>query len=141
MNRIFSGEISPVLKTGVVAGAAGGIAEILFVILYSAFSGTSAAAVARGVALDKAPAPPAKSFGGQVRQTFTSIRAYEASMTEYQAKRLAASPDVAYVEQNQTVSLLATQANATWGLDRIDQANRPLSTTYTYNTTGSGVRA
>ncbi|MEV4348951.1 S8 family peptidase [Actinoplanes sp. NPDC049596] len=89
----------------------------------------------------KTPASLAKSYGGQVRQSFTSINAYESGMSEYQAKRLAASPDVAYVEQNQTVSLLATQANATWGLDRIDQRNRPLSTTYSYTTTGSGVTA
>src|SRR4051794_315307 len=54
----------------------------------------------------KAPSTLAKSFGGQVRQSFGTINAYEASMTAYQAKRLAASPDVAYVEQNQTVSLL-----------------------------------
>ena len=34
-----------------------------------------------------------------------------------------------------------TQTNPPWGLDRIDQRNRPLSGTYTYNFTGSGVRA
>jgi subtilisin family serine protease len=33
-----------------------------------------------------------------------------------------------------------TQNNPPWGLDRIDQRNRPLSGTYTYNFTGSGVR-
>ncbi len=34
----------------------------------------------------------------------------------------------------------ATQTNPPWGLDRIDQRNRPLNGTYTYNWTGSGVR-
>jgi subtilisin family serine protease len=82
-----------------------------------------------------------KSYGGQVKQSFGAIHGYRAGMSEAQAKRLAADPGVAYVEQNQTVSLLATQNNATWGLDRIDQRNRPLSGTYTYPTTASNVTA
>src|SRR5262249_51466616 len=36
---------------------------------------------------------------------------------------------------------VATQSNATWGIDRIDQRNLPLSGTYTYNFTGAGVHA
>jgi subtilisin family serine protease len=36
---------------------------------------------------------------------------------------------------------MTTQNNATWGLDRIDQRNLPLSGTYTYDVSGSGVRA
>jgi subtilisin family serine protease len=35
----------------------------------------------------------------------------------------------------------ATQSNATWGIDRIDQRALPLSTTFTYLNTGTGVRA
>ncbi|MDD4857775.1 MAG: S8 family serine peptidase [Candidatus Krumholzibacteria bacterium] len=34
-----------------------------------------------------------------------------------------------------------TQTGATWGIDRIDQTALPLSGTYTYNYTGSGVKA
>jgi subtilisin family serine protease len=83
----------------------------------------------------------ASSVGGQVRRQLGIINGYEASMSEAQAKRLAAAPGVAYVEQNQTISLSATQNNATWGLDRIDQRNRPLSTTYTYPVTASNVTA
>jgi subtilisin family serine protease len=83
----------------------------------------------------------AKSYGGRITQAYDALNSYAASMSEAEAKALAASPDVAYVEQNQKVSLLATESNATWGLDRIDQRARPLSRTYTYSTTASNVTA
>ncbi|GID31767.1 S8 family peptidase [Paractinoplanes brasiliensis] len=76
-----------------------------------------------------------------LKRSLPVINGYEASLSEAQAKKLAASPGVAYVEQNQTISLSATQSNATWGIDRIDQRNRPLSTTYTYPVTASNVTA
>jgi subtilisin family serine protease len=84
----------------------------------------------------------ATKFGGKVKQSFgAALNGFEATISESAAKRLAADPSVAYVEQNQTVSLLATQSNATWGIDRIDQRARPLSTTYTYPRTASNVTA
>lgn len=46
---------------------------------------------------------------------------------------------VAYVEEDGIVSINATQNNATWGLDRVDQRDRPLNGSYTYNTTASNV--
>ena len=45
------------------------------------------------------------------------------------------------VEADQKVSIDATQSGATWGIDRIDQTSLPLSTTYNYTSTGSGVDA
>ncbi|MBL7256617.1 S8 family peptidase [Paractinoplanes lichenicola] len=84
---------------------------------------------------------PGASVTTGLKRSLPVINGYEASMSEAQAKKLAASPGVAYVEQNQTISLNATQSNATWGIDRIDQRNRPLSTTYTYPVTASNVTA
>ncbi|MER6994901.1 S8 family peptidase [Streptomyces sp. NPDC000410] len=76
------------------------------------------------------------------KHTYRSVlKGFSASMSKAKAARLAADPRVAYVEQNATVRIDATQTNATWGLDRIDQRNLPLSTTYTYNTTASNVNA
>jgi subtilisin family serine protease len=39
------------------------------------------------------------------------------------------------------MQIVATQSPVTWGLDRIDQVALPLSNSYTYTTTGSGVNA
>ncbi|HEU4348401.1 MAG TPA: S8 family peptidase [Actinoplanes sp.] len=84
----------------------------------------------------------AAGYGGAVRRSFgEALNGFEASMTEAGARRLAADPSVAYVEQNQRVSLLDTQTGATWGLDRIDQRNLPLNGTYAYPGTASNVTA
>jgi subtilisin family serine protease len=57
------------------------------------------------------------------------------------ARRLAADPQVAWVEQDSAVHLTTTQNGATWGLDRIDQRTLPLSGGYTYTTTAANVHA
>ncbi|MDQ0603014.1 subtilisin family serine protease [Streptomyces canus] len=84
-----------------------------------------------------------KEYGGAVKKTFdTALNGYSATLSAAEAKRLAADPAVASVEQNQRVHVDATQSSAPWGLDRIDQAALPLSGTYTYpDTAGSGVTA
>ena len=70
-----------------------------------------------------------------------ALKGFAAELSDEAVAELRADPDVAYVEQDQIVTLSATQTGATWGIDRIDQRNRPLSGTYTYNATGAGVRA
>ncbi|MFI5944437.1 S8 family peptidase [Streptomyces uncialis] len=82
-------------------------------------------------------------YGGTVRTTFRSaLNGFTATLSATEARRLAADPKVASVEQNQRVRVQATQTNAPWGLDRIDQAARPLNGTYTYpDSAGTGVTA
>ncbi|MFG3721932.1 S8 family peptidase [Streptomyces massasporeus] len=82
-----------------------------------------------------------KEYGGSVDKTFgTALNGYSATLSAAEARQLAADPAVASVEQNQRVTLAATQTNAPWGLDRVDQASLPLSGTYTYpDSAGSGV--
>lgn len=85
-----------------------------------------------------------EEYGGTVKKTFTkALNGYSATLSASEAKRLAADPAVASVEQNQRVQLAdTTQSSAPWGLDRIDQAALPLSGTYTYpDSAGSGVTA
>lgn len=54
---------------------------------------------------------------------------------------MARNPNVDYVEQDGVVKASVTQSSPTWGLDRTDQRDLSLSTSYTYETSGSGVRA
>ncbi|MGX6608026.1 S8 family serine peptidase [Micromonosporaceae bacterium Da 78-11] len=59
-----------------------------------------------------------------------------AGMTGKQARRLAANSAVQYVEQDRILHVEGTQANPTWGLDRIDQ--RPVKAFRTYTPTDDG---
>jgi aqualysin 1 len=70
-----------------------------------------------------------------------AFNGFAAEMTEGEALALSEDPRVQFVEEDAEVSLNATQTNPPWGLDRIDQRDRPLNGTYVYNWTGSGVRA
>ncbi|WDZ82925.1 S8 family peptidase [Micromonospora cathayae] len=83
----------------------------------------------------------AARYGGSVERVFErTVNGYAATLTERAARRLAADPAVAYVEQDQRVHALATQVNPpSWGLDRIDQRNLPLNGSFTYGPS-AGVR-
>jgi subtilisin family serine protease len=70
-----------------------------------------------------------------------ALKGFTVSLTPQQAEWLARQSWVQSVEPDQIVTTMATQSGATWGIDRIDQRNRPLSGTFTYNNTGSGVTA
>jgi aqualysin 1 len=82
------------------------------------------------------------AYGGKVNKRYkAALNGYAAEMTEDEALALSEDPRVQFVEEDQVYTADATQTGATWGLDRIDQRDRPLNGTYVYNWTGSGVRA
>jgi subtilisin family serine protease len=70
-----------------------------------------------------------------------ALKGFAAELSDKDAAELADDFRVKYVEEDSVVSLEATQTGATWGLDRIDQRNLPLNSSYTYNVTGAGVKA
>lgn len=85
-----------------------------------------------------------RGHGGQLGFTYKRVlKGFSAALPAAAVAALERHPDVAFVEPDQTVSLTQTieQAGATWGLDRIDQRDLPLSTTYGYVSSGFGVRA
>lgn len=69
------------------------------------------------------------------------VRGFAAKIDETALQKLLADDRVDYIEQDGYVEAYPTQTGATWGIDRVDQRILPLSTTYTYNTTASGVHA
>ena len=88
------------------------------------------------------PRSVAAVAGVSPRFVYTAaLNGFSAALNQGQLTALRHNPAVAYVEQDQRAEVLATQSNATWGLDRIDQRNLPLSTTYTYTSTGAGIYA
>ncbi len=81
--------------------------------------------------------------GGQLHHTYSnSIKGFSATLPDAALPSIRNNPNVDYIEADQTVSLnQALQSSATWGLDRIDQANLPLNSQYYYYYTGAGVNA
>jgi subtilisin family serine protease len=84
----------------------------------------------------------ATTHGGKLKHVYqNALNGFAVAMTEAQAEALSNDFRVKFVEEDGIVTADATQSNPPWGLDRIDQRNRPLNAIYTFNWTGAGVRA
>jgi len=70
-----------------------------------------------------------------------ALHGFAGTLNAGQLNALQHNPSVDYIEQDGIATISTTQSPATWGLDRIDQHNLPLSNSYTYTTTASAVRA
>ncbi|XHM63147.1 S8 family serine peptidase [Streptomyces nigra] len=116
------------------AGAANAVADS-YIVTLKADQARSGSKSARALV---------ERYGAGIERTYRkALNGYEVEASEAQAKRLAADPAVASVVQNRTFHVEGTQPSPpSWGLDRIDQKNLPLNSSYTYpDSAGQGVTA
>jgi subtilisin family serine protease len=84
----------------------------------------------------------AARVGGTVTHVYShALKGYSLTLPVPAVARITADPRVDYVEADGVMTADTTQTGATWGIDRIDQRSLPLSGTFTYFATGSGVKA
>jgi subtilisin family serine protease len=90
-----------------------------------------------------AAAAAATRLGGSVRYVYTAaLHGYAATLSPAAVHAVAAMPDVASVTPDSVMHAVGTITSPqSWGIDRIDQRNLPLSASYTWNNTGAGVTA
>jgi subtilisin family serine protease len=79
-------------------------------------------------------------YNGKVKHIYKhAISGFSIELSEADALALSQDARVKYVEEDGIVTANTTQTGATWGLDRIDQRDRPLNGNYNYTPTGAGV--
>ena len=77
---------------------------------------------------------------GRLRFVYSSaLKGFAADLSEDAVDALEKNPNVAFIEPDMRVHIIDVQPSAPWGLDRIDQQTLPLSGSYSYSATGSGV--
>ncbi|TDD45989.1 S8 family peptidase [Kribbella antibiotica] len=131
------------LATATAAGAADPSPDRIIVQLAKAEPGVSAIKDTYIVELKKGLKLKSSLGITPQRQFSTAVNGFSAKLTPAQLSTLQKSPEVVAISQDVRIenAVDTTQPNPTWGLDRIDQRNLPLSASYTYTRTGTGVHA
>jgi subtilisin family serine protease len=88
------------------------------------------------------PGAVARAHGARDRVVYrTALNGYAGKIPPGRIDAVRSDPRVRYVEADRLMHAFATQSSPPWGLDRIDQRNRPLNGSYNYAPTGLGVTA
>jgi subtilisin family serine protease len=83
-----------------------------------------------------------KAGGDDVKAEYSSLfKGAAVAMNSARAAALARNPRIEFIEQDGIATTQQVVDGSLWGLDRIDQANRPLNGNYDFQSTGAGVRA
>ena len=121
-----------VITAGAADARTAGQARASYIVVLKAATGDPAAVAAEH----------AQRFGGNVSHVFTNaLRGFSLTLPEAAVVALQRDSRVELVEPDGEMTADTTQSGATWGIDRVDQRNLPLSGTFTYTATGSGVKA
>lgn|GEM_PF-385050 len=82
----------------------------------------------------------ARQYSAQIRFVYRyALKGFAATMTAGNARALRQDRRVRLVEEDKLVSADAVQSGPPWGLDRIDQRDLPLDSTFSYVSSGDGV--
>jgi len=88
------------------------------------------------------PAGVAREHGVRPDYVYThALTGFAGAISDAARAGLLRDNRVVRVEPDGIATIVSTQSGATWGLDRVDQRSLPLSTTFTYTSTGSRVTA
>lgn len=82
-----------------------------------------------------------RHHGSVLRRYDHVFPGFAVRLSSQEAAALSRDPRVQYVEEDGTASVDTAEPAKSWGLDRIDQRNLPLSGTYSHLSTGAGVKA
>jgi len=84
-----------------------------------------------------------RAHGGSLRFVYrAALKGFAvANLPDAAVEALQRNPRIAFVERDGIVTAddAGSQTSATWGIDRIDQRDLPLSTTYAWDSDGTGV--